>query len=168
MSTIGKVPTNLQPQFSQLMVIARNLDAGRSPMAGARQTLPGVDRYVMEEARRAPVANWTDSRQGRFRRLRASRRARRARCGRTYRPAEGTNVCCKILRIASERPVSFSFAQLSTRMIISRGSRKLSIGSRPPVGGLPRFFGLTDVDFFMAWSYHKGKSASRAFMPRHA
>jgi hypothetical protein len=53
MSTIGKIPIDPRPQLSQLMVIARNMDAGRSPMAGARQTLPGVDRYVMEEARGA-------------------------------------------------------------------------------------------------------------------
>ena len=58
------VPTDSRTQNSQLMIVARNMDAGRSPMAGVRQTLPGVDRYIMEEARRAPVANWDSGPSG--------------------------------------------------------------------------------------------------------
>jgi hypothetical protein len=64
MPSIGKVPTDSRPQFSQLMIIANNLDRGRSPLAGARQTLPGVDRYVLEEARRALATNNHDGPPG--------------------------------------------------------------------------------------------------------
>jgi hypothetical protein len=42
------VPTDPRPQLSQMMLVAKNLDANRSPMAGARQTLPGVDRWVKD------------------------------------------------------------------------------------------------------------------------
>jgi hypothetical protein len=42
------VPRDPRPQYSQLMFAAKNMDSGREPMAGARQTLPGVDRYVLD------------------------------------------------------------------------------------------------------------------------
>jgi hypothetical protein len=45
------VPTDPRPQLSQMMFAARNMDSGREPMAGARQTLPGVDRWVEDPPR---------------------------------------------------------------------------------------------------------------------
>jgi hypothetical protein len=41
------VPTDPRPQYSQMMLAAKNMDSGREPMAGARQV--GPDRYVLEE-----------------------------------------------------------------------------------------------------------------------
>jgi hypothetical protein len=41
------VPRDPRLQYSQLAVIAANMDAGREPMAGARQV--GPDRYILED-----------------------------------------------------------------------------------------------------------------------
>ena len=49
------VPRDPRPQFSQLAIVALNMDAGRSPMAGARQV--GPDRFIMEDSRR-PAPSW--------------------------------------------------------------------------------------------------------------
>jgi hypothetical protein len=58
MSIIGKVPVDLRPQVSGMMAAAINMDRGR-PLGYGVIPVPG-GRYIMEETRRPPVANWTD------------------------------------------------------------------------------------------------------------
>jgi hypothetical protein len=53
-----RVPVDGRPQVSGMMAAAINMDRGRPPGYGVIP-VPG-GRYIMEEARRPPVANWTD------------------------------------------------------------------------------------------------------------